>query len=197
MFMDLFDPVGESRSSEKYHTRGESLRRRIMTEDECLTSRHGQQILAFFRTETVPVRTRWPSWKAARRFPVSEYKIRLVEAACRDRIAELLPGDRLRRLIGVARRQAADEIGPAKWPSVLSQADASLFQRVFDHDEWSELPSSRTVFAISAIGRLFIRFPWGVPMLREMDRIEPRRNRQRKPGTKDLLEEPRLALPNG
>ncbi len=34
-------------------------------------------------------------------------------------------------------------------------------------------------------------------MAEEMARIEPRRKRRRKPGTKDLLEEPRLALPNG
>lgn len=76
-----------------------------MTEDEWNTSRDGLRMLAFVQTAKLPVRTRWLGWMEARRFPVSERKIRLVEVACCDRVADLVPLPSVRSLIEVARQQ--------------------------------------------------------------------------------------------
>jgi hypothetical protein len=115
-----------------------------MTEDEWRTSRHGPQMLAFVQTATVPVRTRWLGWMEARRFPVSERKIRLVEVACCDRVADLVPLASVRSLIEVARQQ--DEAG-----AVLVQEAGRLPGGVYA----TSTPAER--LAIDAVVRFYER----------------------------------------
>ena len=151
-----------------------------MTEDEWRTSRHGQQMLAFVQTAKTPFRTRWLSWTAARRFAISERKVRLVEAACCDRIAKLVPVIQVRRLIGLARQQAEGKRDTGHHLPALEQAlvrlagcfisneGANSAQAIIDALEFDSNGGTASLFdiidgrpapllAIAAVGRLFCR----------------------------------------
>jgi hypothetical protein len=120
-----------------------------MTEDEWQTSRDGRQMLAFVQTATVPVRTRWLGWKAARRFRVSERKGRFVAAACCERVAELRP--HLRELILLARRRAAGE----DW---LATPDTGEILRLLVDSELDIQDSNpASLSALTAVRGLFVR----------------------------------------
>ena len=130
-----------------------------MTEDDWLASRHGQKMLAFVQTATTPVRTRWLGWMAARRFPVSARKIRLVEVACCDRIADLVPVVPLRNLIGVARQQAEEGSGTGARLKELERAALLIAEQVINCEGIFPNWKPASFCAIAAVGRLFSRGP--------------------------------------
>ncbi len=90
-----------------------------MTEADWLAGTDPFALYEFLRGETVNYKTRWQGWMTARRFPVSERKLRLFICACCARVADLLPTAEARQLLAKAEDHADGRIGEAE----LAQAE--------------------------------------------------------------------------
>jgi hypothetical protein len=93
-----------------------------MTEAEWLESINPRALVELMLSATFGVRTRWHGEREARRFAVSERKLRLAACACCTKVIDLLPGSAHRRLLVVAERSAGGGAGLDRVDSVLPQA---------------------------------------------------------------------------
>lgn len=89
-----------------------------MTEEEWQASINPRAMVEFLQGATEAVRTRWQGPREARRFAVSERKLRLIACACCTKVVDLLPGDAHRRLLALAKRAAE---GPVAAERALAQ----------------------------------------------------------------------------
>jgi hypothetical protein len=77
-----------------------------MTEAEWLESINPRAMVELVLTATFGVRTRWHGEREARRFALSERKLRLAACACCTKVIDLLPGSAHRRLLVLAESEA-------------------------------------------------------------------------------------------
>jgi hypothetical protein len=85
-----------------------------MTEAEWLACADPFALYHFLRDESVTYKTRWQGWLTARRFPISERRLRLFACACCARVAHLLPAQEARELLAAAEAYADGLIGDAE-----------------------------------------------------------------------------------
>ena len=126
-----------------------------MSEDDWLASRHGRQMLVFVLTATTPIRTRWLGWREARRFAVGERKVRLVEVACCERVADLVPSIEIRNLIAVARSLVEDRGNDDGWGRARAQAALEVIGGAISDGGVCGKWNSASFEAVDAVSRLF------------------------------------------
>jgi hypothetical protein len=131
-----------------------------MTEEEWLRSNDPLAMCAQALAETT-WKTRWIGWMKARRFRISDRKIRLVELACCERTASLLQDPRLHNLLPLARKHAEGQLGVFELTSAI---DRSMNWLTDLEEHRILLPPSRYEAlrcAATALGRFFHVSPPG------------------------------------
>lgn len=125
-----------------------------MNEEEWLTSNDPQAMVRFVLEATTNWRTRWVGWMQTQRFRYSERKWRLLDLACCQRIARLVPAEVRDELFYLARRFAEGSLSDRELSRGTTEIASTVASRCFPR--WGPVRTLAMphVLALEALGRL-------------------------------------------